>query len=178
MIRTDSAQLDMWSAILPSEVWALPNELQRVDVLLDDRAVVAPLADVFGPDIGSRCYLKDRYQFSDAVPLQEVSDSIHGRRFCHLGLADPVPHPTSLTKWRHRLGSEAIAKVNAAVIDGLRDEKVIPAAGCASTRPWWSNIHYPTDSQLIADGLRNVTRVGQQIREFLGDGVERRGPRP
>ncbi len=36
-----------------------------------------------------------------------------------------------------------------------------------------ANIHYPTDSQLIADGLRKVTRVGRRIRELLGDGVER-----
>ncbi len=135
MIRVDSAQLDLWSSVLPAEVWQLPEELRRVDALLDNPEVLAPLARVLNPEQGRPSlpltqvlrlfYLKDRYQLSDAAVLQEVSDSIHWRRFCRLGLTDEVPHPTSLTKWRHRLGPEALAQVNAAVIDGLRDEKVI-----------------------------------------------------
>ena len=184
MIRTDSTQLDLWSALLPGEVWGLPEELRKVDGLLDNPAVLRPLAEVLDPDQGRPSlpltqvlrllYLKDRYQLSDAVLLQEVSDSIHWRRFCRLGLTDPVPHSTSLTKWRHRLGPEAIAKVNAAVIDGLRDEKVIRGRRLRiDSTVVEANIHYPTDSQLVADGLRKVTRVGRKIRELLGDGVER-----
>ncbi len=119
-------------------------------------------------------YLKDRYQLSDAVLLQEVSDSIHWRRFCRLGLADPVPHPTSLTKWRHRLGPEAVARVNAAVVDGLRDQKVIRGRRQRiDSTVVEADIHYPTDSQLIADGIRKVARISLKIRELLGDGVER-----
>ncbi len=133
MIKTDAMQLDLWSAVLPPEVWELPGELQRVDRLLQSPGILAPLADVLDAERGRPSlpltqvvrlfYLKERYQLSDAVLLQEVSDSIHWRRFCRLGLTDPVPHSTSLTKWRHRLGPEAIAQVNAAVIDGLRDQK-------------------------------------------------------
>ena len=177
-------QLDLWSAVLPAEIWDLPEELRKVDGLLNNPAVLWPLAEVLDPDQGRPSlpltqvlrlfYLKDRYQLSDAVLLQEVSDSIHWRRFCRLGLTDPVPHPTSLTKWRHRLGPEAIAKVNAEVIDGLRDEKVIRGRRLRiDSTVVEANIHYPTDSQLITDGLLKVTRVGRKIRELLGDGVER-----
>ena len=183
MVRVDWAQLDLWSSVLPAEVWRLPEELRRVDTLLENPEVLAPLARVLDPDQGRPSlpltqvlrlfYLKDRYQLSDAVLLQEVSDSIHWRRFCRLGLTDPVPHPTSLTKWRHRLGPEAIAQVNAAVIDGLRDENVIRGRRMRiDSTVVEANIHYPTDSQLIADGLRKVTRVGRRIRELLGDSVE------
>ena len=184
MIKTDSTQLDLWSTLLPAEVWDLPQELRKVDGLLDNPAVLRPLAQVLDPEQGRPSlpltqvlrlfYLKDRYQLSDAVLVQEVSDSIHWRRFCRLGLTDPVPHPTSLTKWRHRLGPEAVAEVNAAVVDGLRDEKVIRGRRMRiDSTVVEANIHYPTDSQLIADGILKVTRVGRQIRELLGDGVER-----
>ena len=179
----DSAQLDLWSAVLPAEVWRLPEELQKVGALLETPEVLAPLAGVLDPDQGRPSlpltqvlrlfYLKDRYQLSDAALLQEVSDSIHWRRFCRLGLTDEVPHPTSLTKWRHRLGPEAIARVNAAVIDGLRDEKVIRGRRMRiDSAAVEANVHYPTDSQLIADGIRQVTRVGLKIRELVGNGVE------
>lgn len=145
---------------------------------------MVPLVEVLDPDQGRPSlpltqvlrlfYLKDRYQLSDAVLLQEVSDSIHWRRFCRLGLTDSVPHPTSLTKWRHRLGPEAIARVNAAVVGGLRDQKVIRGRRQRiDSTVVEDDIHYPTDSQLIADGIRKVARISLKIRELLGDGVER-----
>lgn len=64
--------------------------------------------------------------------------------------------------------------VNAAVIDGLRDQKVIRSRRQRIySTVVEADIHYPTDSQLIADGIPKVTRVGLKIRELLGDGVER-----
>ncbi len=48
------------------------------------------------------------------------------------------------------------------------------AVACASTRPrsrrTFTN---PTDSQLIADGIRQVTRIGLKIHALVGNGVER-----
>ena len=180
MIKTDVTQLDLWSAVLPAEIWDLPKELRKVDGLLNDRAVLRPLAEVLDPEQGRPSlpltqvlrlfYLKERYQLSDAVLVQEVSDSIHWRRFCRLGLTDPVPHPTSLTKWRHRLGPEAITEINAAVIDGLRDEKIIRGARMRiDSTVVEANIHYPTDSQLIADGRVHRAILGVSIRDAEED---------
>jgi len=39
-------------------------------------------------------YLKHRYRLGYELLVQGVTDSLHWRRFCHLGLATPVPHPT------------------------------------------------------------------------------------
>ena len=36
MLRTVNDQLSLWDAILPSELLVLPDELARVDALLDD----------------------------------------------------------------------------------------------------------------------------------------------
>ena len=42
MLRTVNDQSSLWDAILPSELLVLPDELARVDTLLDDPAFFAP----------------------------------------------------------------------------------------------------------------------------------------
>jgi len=36
MLRTRAVEVSLWEAVLPPEVLRLPEELARVDVLLDD----------------------------------------------------------------------------------------------------------------------------------------------
>ena len=36
MLRTRAVELSLWETVLPDEVLALPEELARVDALLDD----------------------------------------------------------------------------------------------------------------------------------------------
>src|SRR6266536_1755476 len=43
-------------------------------------------------------YLKHRYQLGYQSLCREVADSISWRRFCHIGLDQPVPHPTTLAR--------------------------------------------------------------------------------
>ena len=121
---------------------------------------VAPVLRLF--------YLHHRYQLSDRVVVQEVADSFHWRRFCHLGVTDPVPHPTSWTKWRRRLGPEGIAAVTAAVIHRLQTGKVVRGRRfrIASTVAD-ADTHHPTDSGLLADGIRRYTGVARQVQAAL-----------
>ena len=42
MLRTRAAQVSLWEAVLPAEVLRLPDELARVDRLLDDPVFFAP----------------------------------------------------------------------------------------------------------------------------------------
>jgi transposase, IS5 family len=42
MFRTQAEQVSLWEAVLPAEVVRLPQELSRVDALLDDPAFFAP----------------------------------------------------------------------------------------------------------------------------------------
>jgi hypothetical protein len=45
----------LWESLLPAEVLRLPDELARVDALLDDPAFFAPFAPYFHPLIGRPC---------------------------------------------------------------------------------------------------------------------------
>ena len=52
MFRTISGPLSAWESQLPAELLRLPEELARVDALLDDPAFFAPFAPYFHPVLG------------------------------------------------------------------------------------------------------------------------------
>src|SRR5512133_4258626 len=52
MFRTVGDQPTLWEAILPEELRRLPEELARVDVLLDDPVFFAPFVPFFDPRMG------------------------------------------------------------------------------------------------------------------------------
>jgi len=52
MLRTRAAQVSLWEAVLPAEVLRLPEELARVDALLDDAVFFAPFVPFFDPRMG------------------------------------------------------------------------------------------------------------------------------
>ena len=102
MFRTISGPVPAWESLLPPELLRLPEQLARVDALLDDPAFFAPFAPYFHPVPGRpstpiECYLrlmflKFRYRLGYESLCAEVSDSISWRRFCRIGLDGQVPH--------------------------------------------------------------------------------------
>ena len=52
MFRTVGDQVSLWEAVLPAEVLKLPDELARVDALLDDPAFFTPFVPFFDLRIG------------------------------------------------------------------------------------------------------------------------------
>ena len=52
MLRTRAVEVSLWDAVLPDEVPRLPEELARVDALLDDPAFFAPFTPFFDPRLG------------------------------------------------------------------------------------------------------------------------------
>jgi len=85
VFRTVSDQLSLWDAILPQELLVLPDELARVDALLDDAVFFAPFAAHFDPRIGRPSlpiqtylrlmFLKFRYRLGYESLCREVGDS-------------------------------------------------------------------------------------------------------
>jgi IS5 family transposase len=141
------AGLSLWEALLPEPARQLPAELAQVDAYLDDERFLAPWRALFDRRLGRPSvpvdtllrllYLKHRYQLGYESLCQEVSDSIGWRRFCRIGLDQPVPHPTTLVKLVRRAGPEVIAQLNTALRDKLAGDKLLRAASCGSTPRWW-----------------------------------------
>jgi IS5 family transposase len=96
VFRTVGDQPSLWESILPKEVQRLPEELARVDTLLDDEAFFAPFMPFFDPRIGRPStpmetylrlmFLKFRYRLGYESLCREVADSITWRRFCRIPL--------------------------------------------------------------------------------------------
>lgn len=97
-----------------------------------------------------------------------LADSQSYRAFCLIGIADTPPKRSTLQSNIKRVRAETLERVNRALIryaheqdieDGQRlrsDATVIEAA-----------IHEPTDSSLLVDCVRVLTRLLQEAREYV-----------
>src|SRR5205814_8017024 len=125
VFRTISGPPSQWELLLPPELLRLPEELARVDALLDDPVFFAPFAPYFHPVLGRpstpvECYLrlmflKFRYRLGYESLCAEVGDSISWRRFCRIGLDGTEPHRPTLMKLTVRCGEAAAAGRNEAL---------------------------------------------------------------
>ena len=184
MFRTVSDQVSLWEAVLPPELLKLPDELARVDVLLDDPVFFGPFELFFDPRIGRPStpmetylrlmFLKFRYRLGYESLCREVSDSITWRRFCRIGLDGAVPHPTTLMKLTTRCGSTAVNGLNEALLAKAAEAKVLRTNRVrADTTVVPANVAYPTDSGLLAKAIRRIGTTGQRIHA-AGGGVRTR----
>ena len=77
MLRTVGDQPTLWEAILPEELRRLPEELARLDVLLDDPVFVAPpWPEIYATDPERRHGLADAMAEHDRI-LQGLADLGH-----------------------------------------------------------------------------------------------------
>ena len=179
MFRTIGDRPSSWEILLPPEVLRLPEELARVDALLDDPAFFAPFAPYFHPVLGGpstpvECYLrlmflKFRYRLGYESLCAEVSDSISWRRFCRIPLDGKVPHPTTLMKLTTRCGEAAVAGLNEALWAKAAGAKLLRTARVrADTTVIAANVVYPTDAGLLAKAVGKLVRAARRVQAAGG----------
>ncbi len=179
MFRTIGDGPSAWELLLPAEVLRLPEDLARVDALLDDPAFFAPFARYFHPVLGRpstpvECYLrlmflKFRHRLGYESLCAEVSDSISWRRFCRIGLDSRVPHPTTLMKLTARCGEAAVAGLNEALWARAAGNKLLRTARVrADTTVICANVAYPTDSGLLAKAVGKLVRAARRVQAAGG----------
>ncbi len=178
MLRTRAVEVSLWEAVLPPEVLRLPEELARVDVLLDDPAFFAPVVPFFDPRVGRpstpmetylrMMFLKFRYRLGYESLCSEVSDSITWRRFCRIPIDGKVPHPTTLMKLTTRCGTAAVQDCNEALLAKAADGKLRTNRVRADTTVVPADVAYPTDSGLLAKAIRRIAVTGRRIQEVGG----------
>ena len=179
MFRTLSDPPSSWELQLPAELLRLPDELARVDALLDDPVFFAPFAPHFHPVLGRpstpvECYLrlmflKFRYRLGYESLCAEVSDSISWRRFCRIPLDGRVPHPTTLMKLTTRCGEAAVAGLNEALLAKAAGAKLLRTARVrADTTVISADVAYPTDSGLLAKAVGKLVRTARRVQAAGG----------
>jgi IS5 family transposase len=179
MLRTRAEQVSWWESVLPAEVLRLPEELARVDTLLDDRVFFAPFVPFFDPRVGRpstpmetylrMMFLKFRYRLGYESLCAEVTDSITWRRFCRIPLDGTVPHPTTLMKLTTRCGTAAVEGCNEALLAKAADAKLLRTTRLrADTTVVPADVAYPTDSGLLARAVRRIAATGRRIQAAGG----------
>ena len=156
---------DLWESILPDELRKLPEELARVDELLQDERLMEPFLTKFNQTMGRPTtpiatylrlmYLKFRYKLGYETLVEEVSDSIRWRQFCGIGVQQRVPDSTTLIKLTQKYGDDTLKDLHNLILENLKERKLIRGRKIRTdTTVVASNIHYPTDAGVLIDGLR------------------------
>lgn len=179
MLRTVADQPSLWEAVLPPELLRLPQELARVDALLDDEAFFAPFVPFFHDTLGRpstpietylrMMFLKFRYRLSYEALCVQVSDSISWRRFCRIGIDGRVPGPTTLLKLTNRCGSTVTDALNQALIAKAVTASLVRVDRVrADTTVVEANVAYPTDSGLLAKAVNRIVATARRVRAAGG----------
>jgi transposase, IS5 family len=130
VLRLVGVQVEsLFDEALPVEVRELPEDLARLDGLLSDPALLAPIAERWETEARERgrptiamalfvrlMVIKQRTGWGYETLVREVSDSLHLRRFCRIALSERVPDESTIRKLVRRLGPEVIEEITRAVI--------------------------------------------------------------
>jgi IS5 family transposase len=113
--------------------------------------------------------LKHVRNWSYEVLEREVRANLVYRSFTRVG-GGKVPDDTVMNKWALALGPEVIEKIHKRVVAIAQEKKVVEGRKMRiDTTVVETNIHYPTDSSLLGDGVRVLTRAMKRIAAIVGD---------
>jgi IS5 family transposase len=187
MLRDRYAPQDLF-ALVPKLQLALDPELAQLDQLLDDDELFQRVrADLVRrrPHTATRgrhstpvevilrlLVVKRLYNWSYEQTEHFVGDSLVLRQFCRLYL-EPVPDDTTMIRWASLIGPETVAALNDRVVELARALKVTRGRKLRiDATVVETNIHHPTDSRLLGDGVRVVSRLLRRAKTVLGEQVE------
>ena len=175
--RPESSQLQLFQAHFEQ----LLNHDHPLFVLagqIDWARFDAALVDCYSPDQGAPAkavrllvgmhYLKHAFDESDESLVERWVENPYWQHFCGFEtMQHELPlHPTSLTKWRQRVGADKLAELLGETIAlALRDHQVTSqelAQVNVDTTVQEKNITYPTDSKLLH---KAIVKLGQAAKK-------------
>jgi transposase, IS5 family len=186
MIRDRYATMDLF-ALIPEWHLQFEPELAELDRLLTDdvlfQQVKADLARRYphSPRTGRPStpvevvlrllVVKHLYGWSYEQTEQFVNDSVVLRQFCRLYLA-PVPDDTTLLRWANLIQPATLHRLLDRVTELARARKVTRGRKLRlDSTVVETDIHHPSDSTLLADGVRVLSRVVRRAKAVVGNGT-------
>jgi IS5 family transposase len=191
MLRDRYDPVDLF-ALVPRFGLQFDPQLAPLDRLLDDDAIFTrvradlarryPLTPVHGRhstpvEVILRMLVVMRlYSWSYAQAEFFVNDSLVLRQFCRAYL-EKIPDDTVLIRWANTIGPQTLQEINDRVVQLARSLKVTRGRKLrVDTTAVETNIHYPTDSALLGDGVRVLSRLLKRSKSVLGEAAEALGP--
>ncbi len=169
MLRLRDPQGSLWDQLLPPQARTLSVELTAVDACLADPYLQRFRTLIGRPTIPVETYLrlmylKHRYRLGYEMLVRDVTDSLHWRRFCHLALDAPIPHPTTLSKLTRKYGPDILHELNRLLVQRATEHKLLRSRKLrVDTTVVQAPIEYPSDIGLLADSARVVTRTVRRL---------------
>lgn len=112
--------------------------------------------------------LKHVRNWSFDVLEREVRMNLAYRDFTRIGMGK-VPDAKTLARIAQALGGEVIVELHRRLVEMAQEEGVIQGRKLrVDTTVVETNIHYPTDSSLLGDGARVLTRTMKKIETQTG----------
>jgi IS5 family transposase len=112
--------------------------------------------------------LKHVRNWSYEVLEREVRANVVYRSFCRIGM-EKVPDEKTLVRLGQAIGAETIRELHDRIVALARERGVIRGRKMrVDTTVVETNIHYPTDSGLLNDGARTLTRTMKKIEGKAG----------
>jgi IS5 family transposase len=188
MVGSLQHQPSLFYAAFDRQVSLIKDDLlESIDDLLDDPALVNlvrqalarryPQSDRTGrdgiaPDRLLRCcVLKHIKGWSLRELEREVRTSLVYRRFTRFD-QESIPKFCTFSRTFAALGPETTRRIHEAVVGRARRERVAPGHKLRTdTTVVETNIHHPTDSTLLGDGVRVLTRSLKRIAEECQTGA-------
>ncbi len=112
--------------------------------------------------------LKHIRNWSYAVLEREVRANLVYRDFTRVGAAK-MPDAKTMGRWGVAMGPTVIHQIHDRIVQIARAHDVVQGRRMrVDTTVVENNIHYPTDSSLLGDGVRVLTRTMQKIAKLTG----------
>jgi IS5 family transposase len=185
MVQRRQRERSLFEVLLPDGHKLWPDWLRKIDTLLEDDAVIEVVAQALEkrwPQSRRRgrlgtpaevvirmLILKHLFDWSYDDLEREVRANLVYRMFTRIDAGD-VPDAKTILKIARALGPEVIEQLHRQVVE------VAKRAGVTHGRRFRidttvvaTNVHYPTDSTLLRDGVRVLTRTMQRASTALGD---------
>jgi IS5 family transposase len=188
MIGSTTRQSSLFYVPLARQAVLLKDDLlDPIDALLDDPELISlvrhslasrsPLSPRTGrpgiaPDRLLRCCaLKHLKGWSLRELERELRSNLIYRRFTRFD-ADPTPNYSTFSRCFALLGEDGTQRIHDRVVAKARQEQVARGRKVRSdTSVVETNIHYPTDSALLGDSVRVLTRSLRRIAEHCAAGA-------
>ena len=178
-------QLNFADGLIAEEVSDLRDGwMEHADLVLADEAIVSAVYEALArrhPKSRSRgrhgtpaevvlrlLILKHIRNWSYEVLEREVRANLVYRDFTRVG-GGKMPDAKTMGRWGVALGPEVLKQVHARLVQIARDKGVTAGRRMrVDTTVVETDIHHPTDSTLLGDGVRVLTRIMRKITQVAG----------
>lgn len=153
--------------------------MREVDAILDDDELLSAVFEAQGQRHKESCrlgrhqtpaevvlrmlLLKHVRNWSYEVLEREVRANLVYRSFCRIGL-EKVPDAKTLVRLGQAVGPEVIAELHSRIVVMAQAKGIAQGRKLrVDTTIVETNVHYPTDSSLLGDGARVLTRTIKKV---------------